>query len=962
MRPVLAAFLFVSTPLFAGTLHHRAGGDHHQLLLRRDGARLVIADAITKRTLISAPAATTDRVTVDGAPGEDDTLAIDLTQPIVLPGGIAYDGGVAGWDTLVLTGGTAVEQRVTQLTPHDGVIDVDGLVIRYSNLEPITDTAAAASYTIVGTAGGDSVTVSDGPGGTTIISSPSFESVTFANKTNVVFDGLGGGDSVLFNNPNPATGLVSLIVTNVGIVTQSAPVHYSSLGVNATSLVDLQNNSNDADRVEITTQNGHVLFFDANDLTVGGVSPTLAGVRAVQTGSVSVQALGGSLTLDDGDAAEVIKSGDLSGDVGLNAAGATSELTVTVNRFAAVAPAGSVSIQAIGNLLLGTGGATFANDVRAANDVNLTVLGAMTVGGLTTITSDAFGGNSGGNVVAFLNDLTQTEAGRFVAAGTAGGFVQLWTGTGSFALLGTGMAVQSTSGDVSLLARGLTIAPTSGITAATEVEIIGHGLELGAVVDLPDAPMELSDAELDRIFAPVVIVHHNPTFGAALNVSQPITFTTGAELILRSPTYVTNSGAGSISAPALTFEVAHFSPMTWTITPTSVQGSPGTALPYSGVTTLTARGRFISTLWLPGPSIEDTFFVTPSATTTMNIDGYLPAPPTTPGDVLDFDLTGVVNPVLTVTLTPDGYEGSVTAANRQPVNFQAIETLVDAPVNLGITKTNGVTAVIAGTAVTFTITVSNPAPIPVAGATVTDTFPPELGGVQWSCAPSSGSSCAASGNGDLNDTVTIAANGSVTYTVTSTLASSAAGTLSNTASVTTPGGYVETDPMDNMATDADPIIAQADLRLTKTASRPAADPLEVSYAITLRNAGPSDAQNVSMTDVLPANTVFSSLIAPAGYSCTTPAAGQPGAVTCTRATLPPSATADGFTLTVRLANPPAGATISNTVTATSATTDPTPTNAATAAVAVAPVIPTLSEVMIAMLGVLLVAVALRKLC
>jgi len=169
--------------------------------LRRSGDQLLLIDDRTRAVIASAPVATTERIVVRGARDFDDTLTIDLTEPISLAGGIDYDGGAAGWDVLALRGGLARVQRVTQLTPHDGVIDIDGLVIRYSNLEPITDTAAAVSYTVVGTAGLDTVTASDGPGGTTTISSPTFESVTFANKTNVMFDGLGGGDSVHFNNP-----------------------------------------------------------------------------------------------------------------------------------------------------------------------------------------------------------------------------------------------------------------------------------------------------------------------------------------------------------------------------------------------------------------------------------------------------------------------------------------------------------------------------------------------------------------------------------------------------------------------------------------------------------------------------------------------------------------------------------------------------------------------------------------
>lgn len=727
-----------ATPLFGGTLTHvnRSTDADRRLILRRYDTRLVIADRGSQTVLASAPAATTDRVVIQGAAGEhNDTLTIDLTQPISLSGGIDYDGGAAGWDELVLQGGSAQDQRVTQLTPHDGVLDIDGLMIRYKNLEPITDTVPATNYLIVGTGGFDGVFISDGPAGTATVSSASFESVTFANKTNVVFDGLGGGDTITFNNPNPATGLASLIVTNVGTVTQSASVAYPSLGISATGLVNLQDDANDVDRVEITSQDGpSVVYFDANDLIVGGVSPALAGLRAIQTGSVGVLARGGNLVLDDTDAAEIIKAGDLSGDVTLGANGPTSDISVPVNRHAAIAPAGSVSMASHHDVNLGTAGPTFANDIRAAGAVNISVIGSLSVGGLTTVTSDAFGQMSGGDLVVLSGSLTQTGGGRFVAGGTEGADVQLWTGTDSLEFLGTVNGAESTSGDVRLLGVGLTIAPTSGLTAALgEVEIVGAGMNLGAIVDVAGPPMELSDAELDRVIAPMVVIQTNTIVSDALEVTQAITFTTGAELLLRTPGYVTPVGSGSLNAPTLTFEIPASPTLTWNITPTTVQMGAGAPLPYNGVGTLNARSRVLSPNWGFGDDTEDTFFVTPSLTTTVNVDGYLPTPPASPADVLDFDLTGVVNPVLTATLTMNGYQGSLTSANRQPVNFEAIEQVVDAPVDLGVTKTDDATTAVAGTALTYTIIVTNAAPIPVLGASMVDALPVSIIGVNWTC-------------------------------------------------------------------------------------------------------------------------------------------------------------------------------------------------------------------------------------
>ena len=115
----------------------------------------------TQEVVAGAMAAGTDRVVIAGAAGDHrDTLTLDLSQNLSLAGGIDFDGGAGGWrDALEIRGGHVRNQRITQLTPHDGIIDLDGLILRYTNLEPIVDTAPAASLTIVGTAGADTVSI-----------------------------------------------------------------------------------------------------------------------------------------------------------------------------------------------------------------------------------------------------------------------------------------------------------------------------------------------------------------------------------------------------------------------------------------------------------------------------------------------------------------------------------------------------------------------------------------------------------------------------------------------------------------------------------------------------------------------------------------------------------------------------------------------------------------------------------
>lgn len=938
----MAVVLLLTAPVFA-----------RELTLRRSGSELQIIDG--GAVVSSMAAATTDHVVIRGTAADDDTLTIDLSQPIALAIGIDYDGGAGGWDTLVLRGGNAREERITQLNPHDGIVDIDGLVIRYTNLEPITDTGAAATLTINGTAGADTVSVTDGPAGTTTVSSPTFESYTFANKTNVTFDGLGGGDTIDFNNPNPATGIFKFLVTNVSTVTQSGEIEYFAFGINATGAVTLNNNLNDIHLVEITTQNGDVTFHNEIDIIVGLVDGSLQGIHAAVTGNVDVQTIFGSITLGDINGTSVVSSGTTSGDVHIFAGGPTSDVVGTNTVHAAESPAGTIFLGAGDDIRLGTTGGT-DNDVLAAGQITLQAVNNLTVDGGTNVIADAFGTNSGAGATASVTN------GVFMLDNANGGGASFGTGgTGTALVLAHPPAsvvlrvvVSSMSGNVTIRSSRVTIDPNGAIsapngTASFETSGLAPHIDLGSATDVSATSLELSDAEIDRITALVLDVI---TFTGTITVTQPITVTTVPSLVLETGT-LTATGAGSLNAQLLTVNNNAALFRTWTVTPTTITFG-GVPVPYSGVTTLTLLS--IPSGLFGGGGNEETFNITPSPTTQIVIAANDPPPPASPGDVLDFDLTGVTSPSLSVTLTPSGYQGTLTSSNRQPVTFQQIETIIDAPVNLSITKTDNATTDVAGTSIAYTIVASNPGGYPVAGAQIQDTFT-NITNVTWTCTPSAGSSCTG-GSGNMNTIATIAAGGSVTYNVTGTISPSATGTLSNTATVTTPAGYVETDNSDNSATDTTALTAEADLQLTKTpSSAPVVPGSDITYTITLRNAGPSDAQNVVLTDVLPANTTFRSIAAPPAYSCMHAA----GTVTCSIATLAPSATPDTFTLVVRVdASVAVGTSITNTVTAATTTPDQTANSATSAPVIIAALpdpIPTLSEMM---LMVLIAALALAS--
>ena len=87
-----------------------------------------------------------------------------------------------------------------------------------------------------------------------------------------------------------------------------------------------------------------------------------------------------------------------------------------------------------------------------------------------------------------------------------------------------------------------------------------------------------------------------------------------------------------------------------------------------------------------------------------------------------------------------------------------------------------------------------------------------------------------------------------------------------------------------------PVAAEADLAITKTASpSPLAPGQSVSYVVTVKNNGPNDAANVTVTDNLPPNLTFGTATPSQGGPCTFAS----GAVTCPMGTV-----ANGATVTV----------------------------------------------------------------
>jgi uncharacterized repeat protein (TIGR01451 family) len=274
---------------------------------------------------------------------------------------------------------------------------------------------------------------------------------------------------------------------------------------------------------------------------------------------------------------------------------------------------------------------------------------------------------------------------------------------------------------------------------------------------------------------------------------------------------------------------------------------------------------------------------------------------------------------------------AITATTTDPTpgnNSATATTTVSASADVSVTKTDAPDPVSPGSNLTYTITASNAGPSDAATVTLSDTLP--AGTTFVSLSSPGGWSCttpAVGATGAVSCSIASLAAGSAVFTlVVNVDAGVTPGTvLSNTA--TTASATTDPTPGNNSATATTTVGAgSADLSITKTgAPDPVVSGSNLTYTITATNAGPSSAATVALDDTLPAGTTFVSLSSPGGWSCTTPAVGAAGTVSCSIATL--AAGSAVFTLIVAV-DPAAtpGTVLSNTATVSTTTTDPTPGN------------------------------------
>ncbi|MDO8417891.1 MAG: CARDB domain-containing protein [Agitococcus sp.] len=252
---------------------------------------------------------------------------------------------------------------------------------------------------------------------------------------------------------------------------------------------------------------------------------------------------------------------------------------------------------------------------------------------------------------------------------------------------------------------------------------------------------------------------------------------------------------------------------------------------------------------------------------------------------------------------------AVTAGQSETnaLNNNASDTTIVRPsADLAITKTASVPSLYAGENLTYTVTVTNNG-TNATGAnnvSVTDDMRTNPSGTFVSVVPAqAGWICNNSINlvCDYNNSLLSGQSVSFDVTIKPNVASSPVGSPRNNTATVVFRRNNATDPVDpnpanNSATVGVIVLDSVDLFVTKTdAPDPVRAGTDLTYVITVANAGPGTATTVAMVDSLPADIILRSILPSGSGSCTT----SPATTTYTTAasTVSPPSAFSSFTCT-----------------------------------------------------------------
>ena len=206
-----------------------------------------------------------------------------------------------------------------------------------------------------------------------------------------------------------------------------------------------------------------------------------------------------------------------------------------------------------------------------------------------------------------------------------------------------------------------------------------------------------------------------------------------------------------------------------------------------------------------------------------------------------------------------------SATNIGATGFTLNDLSRSFPVSAVVTKSRTSAATIQqgnNLTITYVITVTNSGPGVVGGgATVTDTLDPAIfnaAAATWTCSVTNAGSAttvatacgAASGTGNINQVVTLSANGVLTYNLAAPVLNTFNGTATNASALTLVQNVTDTTPANNTGTaPATTVTAATSLTISKTnGTNTVVAGQTTSYTITVANTGLADADDAALRD------------------------------------------------------------------------------------------------------------------
>ncbi|HUJ12239.1 MAG TPA: autotransporter-associated beta strand repeat-containing protein [Thermoanaerobaculia bacterium] len=471
--PVVGVSQETIAPLSAAATA-RTGRAH--LRLQRNADEIVLQD--DRGVLAHRSVTATSEVVIEGSAG-DDTLTVDFTNGNpVPPGGITFNGGdqvTARGDVLEIVGGNFKKVVYDYTNAHDGSVTLDGSVIRYTGLEPLSNSGTAADAVFNFPAGNVFAELEDdGTTGNNTVqlrdTNNNFEFTSFTVPTNSLTINL-GSMNVIEVAPGVETDF------NVGLTINGT----STEGVHLNAPLNLNSGSG-----ALAVTGGAQVTFNLSSTLTTSAGQSYSGPAVLGADTTLTSSGNGNITFGS--------TLDFPHSLSVNTGGTTT-FSGAVGGTSALA---SITTDAAGTTAI-SGGFVTTTGAQTYND-------ALTLGGDALLTSTASGN------LTFASTIDGTHA---LAANTAG--------TTTF-----GGAVGGTSALIDIVTYAAGTTAISGGSVTTYVEQVYQGaVTLGAdttLTSLTSGPKGINLlGTVDGAFSLVVNSPAELTFHGQVGATTPLT-------------------------------------------------------------------------------------------------------------------------------------------------------------------------------------------------------------------------------------------------------------------------------------------------------------------------------------------------------------------------------------------------------------------------------------------------------